>query len=230
MNFNFIINQMYMKPYFLDQIAQCSEIWKQGHIYFMHNKDLKEFFLKYCLCDLCVSDSISNLYYNQSYFMTEASINEFLQNEYALSIGSSSKTALASSQYHKRRLLDTIDFQPKIVALLSTIKRVENESKVIVYGKSIARLLVSNRRSHYTGVFKNGGNRQALISIQKRKTYIGTYTNKLEAAKVFDFYSILLNGITATTNFDYTKMDIVEMIENYISNDGKYIYNLNSIL
>ena len=60
------------------------------------------------------------------------------------------------------------------------------------------------------------------VEYQERKIYIGTYTNELEAAKVFDFYSILLNNITATTNFDYTKKDIIEMIENFVSNDGKY--------
>ena len=81
---------------------------------------------------------------------------------------------------------------------------------------------MSSRRSHYTGVFKNGDNWQALISIQKRKAYIGTYANELEAAKAFDFYSILLNNITATTNFYYTKKDIIGMVENFVSNDWKY--------
>ena len=95
---------------------------------------------------------------------------------------------------------------------------------LFVHGKrkSTARVRVSSRRSHYTGVFKNGDNWQALISIQKRKTYIGIYASELEAAKAFDFYSILLNNITAIANFDYTKKDIIGMIENFVSNDGKY--------
>ena len=125
----------------------------------------------------------------------------------------------------KRRFLDTIDFDLNISILLSKIKRVTDESKVIIHKKkkSTARVRLSTRRSHYTGVFKNGDNWQALISIYKRKTYIGTYTSEIEAAKMFDFYSILLNNITASTNFDYTKKDILEMIESFISNDGKYL-------
>ena len=54
---------------------------------------------------------------------------------------------------------------------------------------------------------------QRTVEYQERKIYIGTYTNEHEAAKVFNFYSILLNNITATTNFDYTNRDIIEMIE-----------------
>ena len=78
------------------------------------------------------------------------------------------------------------------------------------------------------------------VEYQERKTYIGTYTNELEAVKVFDFYSILLNNITATTNFDYTKKDIIEMIENFfqmmekINLNGSFIqiysYNLQRLL
>ena len=197
----------------------------QNQLFINNECNIHNIIEKYCLCDVCFSTSISNHFPNQPDYMAVKSMNETQLNEYALSIGSTSKIIMVPTQYHKRRLLDTIDFQQNIEALLSTIKRVTNEGKVVVHGKrmSTARLLLSSRRSHYTGVFKNGDNWQALISIQKRKTYIGTYTNELEAAKVFDFYSILLNGITATTNFDYTKMDIVEMIENYFSNDGKFI-------
>ena len=112
-----------------------------------------------------------------------------------------------------------------ISILLSKIKRVSDERKVVIHKKkkSTARVRLSTRRSHYTGVFKNGDNWQALISIYKRKTYIGTYTSEIEAAKMFDFYSILLNNLTASTNFDYTKKDILEMIESFVSNDGKYL-------
>ena len=70
----------------------------------------------------------------------------------------------------------------------------------------------SNRRSAYIGVFKNGPNWQSLISIDKKKTYIGTYLTEIEAARAFDYYSILLHGLTAVTNLDYSKRDILELI------------------
>jgi len=41
--------------------------------------------------------------------------------------------------------------------------------------------------------------------VEKKKTYIGTYKSDIEAAKVYDIYSILTNGIQAKTNFNYSK-------------------------
>ena len=35
------------------------------------------------------------------------------------------------------------------------------------------------------------------------KTYIGTYRSEAQAARAFDFYSLLLHSTTAKTNFDY---------------------------
>ena len=225
MNSNIEVCQTNIWSCFRAQSNFSTDTYYQNQLFINNKCNINTIIEKYCLCDVCISTSNINHFPNQPGCMEMKSMNETQLNEYSLSIGSTSKIIMVPTQFHKRRLLDTIDFQQNIEALLSTIKRVTNEGKVVVHGKrkSTARLLLSNRRSHYTGVFKNGDNWQALISIQKRKTYIGTYTNELEAAKVFDFYSILLNGITATTNFDYTKMDIVEMIENYISNDRKYI-------
>ena len=179
---------------------------------------------KYCLCDIWTPASCSSYLSNHSDFTKSTSMNETQLRNYASSLTTSSNTTMTPNQYNKRRFLDTIDFQSFIETLLSTIKRVTNENKVVVHGKrkSTAKVRVSSRKSHYTGVFKNGDNWQALISIQKRKTYIGTYASELEAAKAFDFYSILLNNLTASTNFDYTKKDILEMIESFVSNDGKY--------
>ena len=179
---------------------------------------------KYCLCDIWTPASCSSYLSNHSDFTNSTSMNETQLRNYASSLATSSNTTMTPNQYNKRRFLDTIDFQSFIETLLSTIKRVTNENKVVVHGKrkSTAKVRVSSRKSHYTGVFKNGDNWQALISIQKRKTYIGTYASELKAAKAFDFYSILLNNLTASTNFDYTKKDILEMIESFVSNDGKY--------
>ena len=50
-------------------------------------------------------------------------------------------------------------------------------------------------QSFYKGLTKIGQKFQVLIMIDKRKNYIGTYKNEEEAAKVYDKYSILVNGI-----------------------------------
>ena len=221
---NFELNQMQTWPSFEYQIASYSSIDSMNQINIQDNFDVYNLIQKYCLCDIWTPASCSSYLSNHSDFTNLTSMNETQLRYYSSSLTTSSNTNMTPNQYNKRRFLDTIDFQSFVETLLSTIKRVTNENKVVVHGKrkSTARVRVSNRRSHYTGVFKNGDNWQALISIQKRKTYIGTYTSELEAAKAFDFYSILLNNITANTNFDYTKKDIIEMIEKFVLNDGKY--------
>jgi len=78
---------------------------------------------------------------------------------------------------------------------------------------------LSKTRSNYIGVTKNASHWQALISVQKRKTYIGTYSNEREAAVAFDFICILLHKLTAKTNFNYTKGDILSMLDNYERNN-----------
>ena len=81
----------------------------------------------------------------------------------------------------------------------------------------------SARRSKYIGVFKNNHNWQAFITMNKKKIYIGSYSLEEGAAKAFDFYSILLNKEKATTNFDYTKQDLFEILQEYNTNGNKYI-------
>lgn len=71
----------------------------------------------------------------------------------------------------------------------------------------------SHRRSSFIGVFKNCQKWQSMIAIDGIKTYIGTYSTQLEAAKAFDYHSILLHGMDAITNFDYCKRSIEELFD-----------------
>ena len=110
----------------------------------------------------------------------------------------------------KRRLLED-RMKGKSPEILKSLSIIYDKESIIISGKkkpAPRKSTNSNRRSEYIGVFKNGPNWQALIAIDSVKTYIGTYTTEMEAAKVFDFYSLMLNGLTATTNFSYSKGDI----------------------
>jgi len=78
---------------------------------------------------------------------------------------------------------------------------------------------ISKTRSNFIGVTKNASHWQALISVWRRKTYIGTYKSELEAAVAFDFICILLHKLSAKTNFSYSKDDILDMLYNYDRND-----------
>ena len=120
----------------------------------------------------------------------------------------------------KKLIIEKLDFDSNISTLLSEINGFIDDYKIIVQRrkKNSANVWRSNRRSVYTGVFKNGDNWQAFISIKKRKTYLGTFSNQEDAAKTFDFYSMLLNRLTAKTNFDYSKKEIMEMIEKFMLN------------
>ena len=114
-------------------------------------------------------------------------------------------------------------FSKMIQSLLKTISYLEDTIIINRKDKSAQAMHLSSRRSQYIGVFKNQNNWQALISINKRKTYIDTYSTEIEAAKAYDFYSILLNKLLAKTNFDYSKSEIISMVENYYANGRKFI-------
>ena len=190
----------------------------------MQSFSMEQVLQKYCFCDWI--SSLDSYYIRDDISWLDIwKWNNADLSEHTTDRDYRAKTQIHPTQYHKRRLLDTIDFEPYLSALLSTVRRVANEHKIVVHSKrkSAARQVISSRRSQYTGVFKNGDNWQALITINKKKTYISTYATELEAAKVFDFYSLLLNNITATTNFDYSKRQVFEMVENFIANDRKYV-------
>jgi len=63
----------------------------------------------------------------------------------------------------------------------------------------------------------NGPHWQALISIKKKKTYIGTYLTQELAAKAYDFYCMLIHSLRAKTNFTYTRAEVDAMISTYLS-------------
>lgn len=95
---------------------------------------------------------------------------------------------------------------------------------VIIHGKKKAeRKASSARRSNFIGVSKNGPNWQAMISICKRKAYIGTYQTEKEAGIAFDFYSIIIHSLDAKTNYSYTKEDVLNMIYSFKMNGNLFV-------
>lgn len=123
----------------------------------------------------------------------------------------------------KKLLLQKINFEPKLEKLVSDLESLPAQCDEVITGrhKSTRRVDESYRRSNFIGVSKNGPSWQALIAINKRKTYIGTYDNENAAAKAFDFYSLLLHSLTAKTNFSYKKKEILEMIEKFKDPENK---------
>lgn len=51
--------------------------------------------------------------------------------------------------------------------------------------------------------------------LDKKKAYIGTYKTEEEAARVYDKYSIMINGVDAKTNYSYSKWEVMELFAQY---------------
>ena len=78
--------------------------------------------------------------------------------------------------------------------------------------KKSSRRNASSKRTLYFGVDKNGPNWQTLISINRRKTYVGTFMSEVKAARAFDFYSMLIHLDSAKTNFNYNKIQAIALV------------------
>lgn len=73
-----------------------------------------------------------------------------------------------------------------------------------------------NRGSIYRGVSRNGNQWQVLIMINKKKRYIGSYSNELEAAKAYDIVALQHHKKKAKTNFYYSEDERKKIISNFI--------------
>jgi hypothetical protein len=158
---------------------------------------------QYCLCDLSPKEQISS--------------ELIVMNDY-------SKNSSKKFKNKKDLMLNLGNFSQKAEELLRVLSSISSTNISIVSGKRKAKSRhgpMSSKRSCFIGVSRNGPHWQALITINKRKTYIGSYQTEQQAAVAFDFYSILLHSLSAKTNFSYTKEDIVDMIRNFSQNDEK---------
>ena len=118
----------------------------------------------------------------------------------------------------KRKMeISSICLIKNLHTLIKCIQRVEDNNEVVFLGKqkSSNRANASAKRTSYFGVSKNGPNWQTLISINKKKTYVGTFMTEREAGEAYDFYSMLLHGSKALTNFTYSKLQVENLINNY---------------
>ena len=68
------------------------------------------------------------------------------------------------------------------------------------------------RGSRYRGVSKNGSQWQVLIMVEKKKRYLGSFSNEEEAARAYDKVALQHHGIKAKTNYDYTKEQVEKIM------------------
>ena len=125
----------------------------------------------------------------------------------------------------KKARISDLDFTDHFQKLKEFMGLINDNNEVVFSGKqkSSSRANTSSKRTSYFGVSKNGPNWQSLISINKKKTYVGTFMTEREAGEAFDFYSMLLHRSGALTNFSYTKSQIERLILrfSYLLNQDK---------
>ena len=68
------------------------------------------------------------------------------------------------------------------------------------------------RGSRYRGVSRNGNQWQVLIMVNKKKRYVGSYSNEEEAARAYDKVALQNHGNKAKTNFDYNEEEVKKIL------------------
>ena len=68
------------------------------------------------------------------------------------------------------------------------------------------------RGSRYRGVSRNGNQWQVLIMVNKKKRYVGSYSNEEEAARAYDKVALQNHGNKAKTNFDYNEDEVKKIL------------------
>ena len=121
--------------------------------------------------------------------------------------------------------LDKYDFSNTINELWDDLALINSLTDIVLkHGKKCSSNSKKRRlsKSRYIGVTRKRKSWQALIWIGKTKVYIGSYKNEMDAALAFDFFSIIQHGLRATTNFDYDKLTIMNMVNFYFKNGKKF--------
>ena len=92
----------------------------------------------------------------------------------------------------------------------------DDDEVVIKAALKKQRALVGSKPENcarYIGLSRNGKKWQVLVMIDKKWTYITSLANQEACAWVYDKMIIYLNGMSAKTNFTYTKWEVESIVE-----------------
>ena len=183
---------------------------------------LNSFYQAPCQADYSLFQPIPEYIFNE-FCLCDVGIH---CQKYLWKANSDSKLNQGFASRTNRKTIDTYDFTTNIQALIKHLEPVLGTSIVFTRATKKSQIwnarTISKRRSKYTGVTKNSSNYQTLIVVNSRKIYVGSYPMEEYAAVTYDFYSLLLHGPKATTNFSYTPDDVMKMLEVYEYNDHKF--------
>ena len=115
----------------------------------------------------------------------------------------------------------------KIVYINSNLDNSFSASKNMKKKKKKALRGKGKRWSKYRGVSRNGKQWQVLIMINKRKSYVGSYSSEEIAARIYDILSIKNRGDKAKTNFIYNEKQEKKIQSHEIDIKSK---NINEVI
>lgn len=176
----------------------------------------------------CSSGTESDIKFNSSLIKElylDSHHKDWLQNNKETDINTKFTEEVIKPSCAPKVAIEKIDFEEKVNQMIDSLDHIQNPDCIVIK-KSVKAMERRNgrnlSRSRYIGVTLKRNSWQALIWVNKKKIYIGSYRNEKDAALAFDFYSIILHGFRATTNFDFKKDAIIKMISNYIQNGRKF--------
>jgi hypothetical protein len=77
---------------------------------------------------------------------------------------------------------------------------------------AISHKETKKRGSRYRGVSRNGNQWQVLIMINRKKSYVGSYSNEKVAARAYDKVALHFHGKKVKTNFDYVDEEVKSIL------------------
>jgi hypothetical protein len=129
-------------------------------------------------------------------------------NDYRFSMGTKPVKFIKPS-------ISSVDKSNKIFILKNVLEGIHDDTQILLTSKpknKSQKIRKSNRHSRYRGVSLNGKKWQVMIMGPIHKKYFGGIGTEREAAIFYDKLSIMTNGLTAKTNFNYRKCDLIKMM------------------
>ena len=115
----------------------------------------------------------------------------------------------------------------------------QDETIVVPCSLKNTRIIKKDRYCIYKGVVKSSKDSwNVLLLGHFRRRHISNIRNEETAARIYDCYSMLCNGLKARTNFEYSRVDIENILKIFTEQDVtspdkdrciKYLIALNFI-
>ncbi|CDW77894.1 ap2-like ethylene-responsive transcription factor [Stylonychia lemnae] len=113
--------------------------------------------------------------------------------------------------------------------LLKSLEQIDDDVQLVVKSKQKSLYLQtrSQRGSKFRGVSKNGKKWQVMIVKGIAKKYLGAISSEQRAARLYDKYAMIIQGLQAKTNFSYTKRQIVLLLDEDDDIQNEQVMNID---